>query len=51
MDITKKCPRCQHYYFLTEEEKCPFCGYDENKNNIFKDIFGDDNPFNGLGAT
>jgi len=51
MDITRKCPHCQKIYFLIEGEKCPFCGKKEEEFNPFKDIFGDDNPFNGLGAT
>jgi len=51
MDITRKCPHCQKVYFLIEEDKCPHCGKEDNELNIFKDIFGDDNPFSNIGAT
>lgn len=51
MDITRKCPHCQKVYFVIEGEPCPFCGYDENNNSIFKDIFGDDNPFSNMGVS
>jgi len=51
-DITRKCPHCQKVYFVIEnEEKCPFCGKKEEKFNPFKEIFGEDNPFNNMGGT
>jgi RNA polymerase subunit RPABC4/transcription elongation factor Spt4 len=51
-NITRKCPHCKKVYFVIEnEDVCPFCGYDENSNNLFKDIFGDDNPFSNMGVT
>ena len=51
MDITRKCPHCQKVYFVIEGEPCPFCGLKDKDFNPFKEIFGDDNPFNGMGVT
>jgi uncharacterized OB-fold protein len=52
-DITRRCSKCgKHYFVYNEDYKCPHCGHNPNNDfNPFKDIFGDDNPFNGLGAT
>ena len=52
MDITKKCPHCGKHYFYLEGKPCPHCGKGENDGiQIFKDIFGDDNPFSNMGVT
>ena len=51
MDNTCKCSQCKRVYFVIDKEVCPFCGYDENKDNIFKDLFEDDNPFSNMGVT
>jgi len=51
MDIVQKCQHCGKAYFVIQDRPCPHCGKKEEEFNPFKDIFGDDNPFNGLGAT
>jgi hypothetical protein len=52
MDITRKCPHCQKVYFLIEGKPCPFCDKDDRDNlQVWKDIFGDDNPFSNIGVT
>ena len=52
MDIVQKCPHCGKAYFIIEDRPCPHCGKSEKVGlDIFKDIFGDDNPFNNLGVT
>ena len=51
-DIIRKCSYCQKVYFVIEGEACPFCGKrDTDFFDKFKDIFGDDNPFNNIGVT
>lgn len=46
-DITRKCPKCGKFYFISQEKgDCPFCGHkDKPRFDIFKDLFGMDNPF------
>jgi hypothetical protein len=52
MDIVQKCPHCQKAYFIIEGRNCPHCGKEEKVGlDIFKDIFGDDNPFSNIGVT
>lgn len=51
MDIIRKCPHCQKVYFVIEGEPCPFCGCYDGSVDMFKELFGNDNPFNGMGVT
>lgn len=47
-----KCPHCEKIFFDNENKSCPFCGKKLNDNlDIFKDLFGDNNPFDGIGIT
>jgi hypothetical protein len=54
MDISKKCFYCGKYYFMIDrdrENKCPHCGKKENDGlDIFRNMFGDDNPFSNMGG-
>jgi hypothetical protein len=47
---TIKCSHCKKVCFDYEQEKCPFC-HKNLKNNIFDDMFGEDNPFDSFGRT
>ena len=51
MDIIKRCLKCCKIYFYIEGNPCPHCDYEEKEFNPFREIFGDDNPFNNMGVT
>lgn len=52
MNKTRKCQHCQKIYFVIEDiNRCPFCGKEDDGLQAFKDLFGDDNPFNDVGIT
>ena len=48
-----RCTICDKIYFDIGEDICPHCKNKppNGRMDIFKDIFGDDNPFNGIGVT
>jgi hypothetical protein len=45
-----KCPHCQEIQFDYGQEYCNFC-HKKLIENIFDNIFGDDNPFDKFGVT
>jgi len=49
-----KCPHCKKVCFDYGQKDCPNCGEKLSvlfSKDYFKDIFGDDNPFDNFGRT
>lgn len=48
-DNIKKCPYCNRVFFDLGKFVCPFCGKElDDSIDLFKNLFGKDNPFNDL---
>jgi phage FluMu protein Com len=47
-----KCLHCGKYFIDIDQEKCPFCHKSVNDDlQIFKNLFGEDNPFDNFGRS
>ncbi len=45
-----KCPKCNKVFFDVGSDICPFCKCNVHEQSIdtFKNMFGEDNPFNDI---